>query len=122
MAYIYESIQNGIINFTIPETGKTVKLFRGSTVTVEQKLAGGYLRVLKFIGETKDAEVATKQKAKVADKITKVEEVVTPVVEVAEVVVEDAVTAVKEDEVVVEAAAEVVATPTPAVKKNNKKK
>ena len=120
MAYIYESIQNGVVNFTIPGTGKTVKLFRGAKVTVDQKLAGGYLRVLKFVGETVDevvAEVATKQTAKVADKITKVEEVVAPVVDVAAVVVEDAVTAVKEEEVVVEDA------PLDAsAKKNSKKK
>ena len=87
MAYIYESTQTGVVKFTDPTTNKTVTLFKGSRVTVDQKLAGGYLRVLTLVGETKEAEVATKQNAKVADKITKVE---------------DAVSAVKEEEVVVE--------------------
>lgn len=102
MAYIYESTQTGVVKFTDPTTNKTVTLFKGSRVTVDQKLAGGYLRVLTLVGETKEAEVATKQNAKVADKITKVEEVVTPVTEVVEAKVEDAVSAVKEEEVVVE--------------------
>ena len=119
MAYIYESTQSGIVNFTMPGTGKSVTLFKGSRVTVDQQLAGGYLRVLRLVGETKDAEASTKQKTKVADKIAKVEEVVTPVAEVVEAKVEDAVSAVKEEEVVVETpvaeeVAPVVETPAEA--------
>ena len=134
MAYIYESIQNGVVKFTDPSTGKTHTLFKGSKVTVEQKLSGGYLRVLSLVGETKEAEAATKQKAKVADKITKVEEVVAPVVEAVEAKVEDTVSAVKEEEVVTETpvveeapvAETTVETPAaeeaPASKKHGKKR
>jgi hypothetical protein len=123
MAHIYESIQNGVINFTNPGTGKTVSLFKGSRVTVDQKLAGGYLRVLRYIGEASEVETGSKQKAKVADKITKVEEVVQPVVEAVEAKVEDTVAAVKEEEVVapVEEAPAVEATPAPAVEETTKK-
>lgn len=121
MAYIYESTQNGIVNFTMPGTGKSVTLFKGSKVTVDQPLSGGYLRVLRLVGETKDAEASTKQKTKVEDKITKVEEVVAPGVETAEVTVEDAVSAVKEEEVVVEEPV-VAETVTEQPKKFGKKK
>ncbi len=78
MKYIYESIQPGLFNFTIPGEDKTVHLFLGSKVTVSQKLTGGYLRVLKLISEIDD-EVITdpiQPKAKIEDKITKVEEIV----------------------------------------------
>lgn len=79
MAYIYESIQPGIFSFTIPGVNKTVKLYHGAQVTVEQQLTGSYLRVLKLVKEVQTVEetpvVENKQQAKVADKITKVEEV-----------------------------------------------
>lgn len=83
MAYLYESIQNGIFRFTLPGEDKTVTLFKGSTVTVDQKLSGGYLRVLKLVKEIEpeptvevETKKATVQATKVADKITKVEEVI----------------------------------------------
>lgn len=108
--YVYESIQGGLFNFTIPGENKSVQLFKGSKVTLDQQLSGGYLRVLKLVKiipdepskEETPKKVTTKPKAKVADKIIKVEEVVESVKE--EVVVEskDEVVAVKEEEVVVE--------------------
>ena len=138
MAYVYESIQGGIVSFTNPSTGKTITLFKGTKVTVDQKLAGGYLRVLRLVGEVPDEKPAVEakatgnSKAKVADKITKVEEVAEPVVEKVEVAVEDTVAAVAETEVVVEKTEEQVApveVPTvpvveekPASKKNFKKR
>ena len=83
MAYIYESIQPGLFNFSIPGQNKTVSLFTGSRVVVENKLTGGLLRVLRFVGETENETTvdntiseATKQKAKVEDKITNVKEIV----------------------------------------------
>ena len=127
MAYVYESIQNGVFNFTIPGEDRSVQLLKGSRVTVKKKLAGSYLRVLKFVKEVPDKkteaveiEKSTQQKAKVEDKITKVEEVlesskdeievkiadeitmtadevVEPVVENVDVKVEDAVSNVKEE-------------------------
>lgn len=134
MAYVYESIQNGIVSFTTPGTGKTVTLFKGTRITLDQKLSGGYLRVLRLVEETVDEKpvVETKasgnSKAKVADKITKVEEVVDAVVDAVEVAVEDTVAAVTETEVVVEkkeeqtAPVEEVATPVTNSKKNFKKR
>ena len=91
MAYIYESIQNGIFRFTIPGENKTVTLFKGSKVLVQQKLSGSYLRVLKLVEEVNNETVnkSTKPKAKVEDKITKVEEVVEVPAEEIEVKVED---------------------------------
>jgi len=83
MAYIYESTQPGLFNFTIPGEDKTVSLLLGSKVSVKNKLSGGYLNVLRFIQEVPDAEETnevqkneSKQQAKIEDKITKVEEVV----------------------------------------------
>lgn len=129
MAYIYESIQPGLFNFSIPGQDKTVQLFKGSRVTVENKLAGGLLRVLKLVGETETVveetpvKETTKQKAKVADKITKVEEVVETPVETAEVKTEDAVTAVKEEEttVVEETPVETTTKPAPRGKRKSTK-
>jgi hypothetical protein len=70
MAYIYESIQPGLFNFSIPGQNKTVSLFTGSRVVVENKLTGGLLRVLRFVGETENETTVdntitepTKQKA-----------------------------------------------------------
>jgi hypothetical protein len=98
MAYIYESTQDGVVNFTIPGEGKTVQLFKGSRVKVKNPLIGGYLRIMRFVKEVPDEpqveEVKTeptKQQAKVADKITKVE-----------VKTDDVVTSVKEEEVIVD--------------------
>jgi hypothetical protein len=130
MAYVYESIQNGVVKFTIPGKNTTVTLFRGNRVTVEQKLTGGYLRLLTLVEEIADeptpAVVETKtegnSKAKVADKITKVEEVVETVVEEVKVAVEDTVATVTETEV---PPAEVVSTETveeKAAKKTFKKR
>lgn len=126
MKYIYESTQPGVFNFTIPGEDKTVTLFKGSKVTVGQKLAGGYLRVLRFIKEVPEEETTKKapakkttpNKAKVEDKITRVEEV--------EEVVETAndVVTVKADDTV----KEVVETPEekvqekPAPKRIERKK
>jgi len=103
MQYVYESIQPGVFNFTIPGKDQTVTLFKGSKVTLEQKLTGGYLRVLKLVEEingevketpkkTQSTKVTTnKPKAKVADKITKVEEVVETPIEQVEVKIEDTI-------------------------------
>lgn len=87
MAYIYESIQTGIFNFTIPGKNKTIQLFLGNRIEVDQLLTGGYLRVLKLVGETVEEvetkeevetpkKVITKPTAKVEDKITEVKEVI----------------------------------------------
>lgn len=104
MAYIYESIQNGIVNLTIPGKNKTVTLFKGTKVTIDQKLTGGYLRVLRLVGETPDEKKDVEQEthgvvnstAKVEDKITKVEEVVESVNEEIVVEVTDEVKVVEE--------------------------
>lgn len=112
MAYIYESIQNGVFNFTIPGKDKSVKLLKGSRVKVDKKLSGGYLRVLKFIKEVPDKEPEKvtevvekdiKPQAKVEDKIIKVEEKVESSKEEAKIEVgddmllEDSVNIDKED-------------------------
>lgn len=106
MTYVYESIQPGLFNFTIPGEDKTVQLFKGSKVTVKQKLAGGYLRVLKLVEEVADEtteakpapkKATTKPKAKVEDKITKVEEKVEAPTETVEVKAEDTIAEVKEE-------------------------
>lgn len=78
MQYIYESIQPGLFNFTIPGEDKTVHLFLGSKVTISQKLTGGYLRVLKLIEEIDDEIIIDpiQPKAKIEDKIVKVEEII----------------------------------------------
>lgn len=78
MEYIYESIQNGVVNLTIPNTGKSVKLLRGGQVKLDQPLTGGYLRVLKLVSVKEDTAPAVseippvKAVAKVEDKITQV--------------------------------------------------
>lgn len=112
MTYIYESIQPGVFNFTVPGEDKTVTLFKGSKVTVKQKLTGGYLRVLKLVEEVEDEKVedekveapakkttkkATTNKAKVEDKITEIAETVEVPAEEVEVKVEDTVVEVKEE-------------------------
>jgi len=113
MKYEYESITNGIFNFTIPGEGRTVQLFQGSRVIVKKKLAGTYLRLLKLVREIPDEEEisneekktdevtkTTKQKTKVADKITAVTEIeeVEGKTEEVEVKVEDTITEVGEAE------------------------
>lgn len=103
MTYIYESIQPGVFNFTVPGEDKTVTLFKGSKVTVKQKLTGGYLRVLKLVEEVEDEKVeapakkTTTNKAKVEDKITEIAETVEVPAEEVEVKVEDTVVEVKEE-------------------------
>lgn len=103
MAYVYESIQSGIFNFTPPGTDKTVKLLAGSQVVVNQLLTGSYLRVLKFVKEIPDTveetKVENKQQAKVADKITKVEETTDVKTDSVEVSVSDAIVANQEQQV-----------------------
>jgi hypothetical protein len=122
MAYIYESIQSGIFNFTIPGKDKNIQLFRGDKVTVDQKLTGGYLRVLKLVGETEDTPneikktVTTKPKAKVEDKITEVKEVIETPTEEVEIKAEDTISEVTET---IEA---VVKEETPAPKRRGKRK
>lgn len=85
MKYEYESITPGIFRFTIPGEHRTVELFIGSKVIVDQKLAGSYLKLLKLVKEIPDpvkkapakkapVKKTTTQKAKVADKITAVTE------------------------------------------------
>lgn len=107
MAYEYESITNGMFNFSIPGENRTVKLFRGSRVIVENQLSGSYLRVLQFIGEVKNTE-STKPKAKIEDKITAVAETVeVPTVEEVTITAEDVISEVKEE----------VTAPTPAKKR-----
>lgn len=97
MAYVYESIQTGLFSFTIPGEDKTVRLLKGSKVTVNQKLSGSYLRVLRLVEEIPDVVVpGNKQQAKVEDKITKVEEVVETPTESVTVEVTDAVTKIEE--------------------------
>lgn len=91
MAYVYESIQSGLFNFTIPGKDKTVKLFKGSKVTVDNKLSGGYLRVLRFVEEVQETPAVTKPKAKVEDKITNVGESVEPVLDTVDVRVGDTI-------------------------------
>jgi hypothetical protein len=105
MAYVYESTQTGLFNFTIPGKSKTVTLFKGSKVTVDQKLTGGYLRVLRLVGEVPDViepvidevKSTAKQQAKVEDKITKVEEVADVTTDTIAVEVEDSVVTVAEN-------------------------
>lgn len=75
MKYEYMSIIDGIFNFTIPGSGKTVKLFKGSKVVVDTKLAGSYLRVLKLVQEINDP-VEVEQITKIEDKIVAVEETI----------------------------------------------
>lgn len=107
MAYIYESIQPGLFNFSIPGQNKTVSLFTGSRVVVENKLTGGLLRVLRFVGETENEtpvdntiSEATKQKAKVEDKITNVKEIVEIPKENIEIKTDDVLTSVTEENTV----------------------
>ena len=105
MEYVYESIQNGVVSLTLPGKDKTITLFKGDKITVDQKLSGGYLRILRLVAEVEEekpvveTKVAGNSKAKVADKITKVEQVAEPIVEVVAVAVEDTVSAVTETEV-----------------------
>jgi hypothetical protein len=103
MAYLYESIQPGLFNFTVPGKDRTVKLFLGSRILLDQKLSGGYLRVLKFIKEVPDKPVEEvvvpkeiNSQAKVADKITKVEEVLDNAKEDVAVAVDDTIKAADE--------------------------
>ena len=104
MAYVYESIQPGVFNFSIPEQDKKVQLFLGQTVVVKNKLSGGLLRVLRLVKEIPDEpqeeikKVATKQDAKVVDKITKVVEVVETPQENLVVSTDDSIVAVKEED------------------------
>ncbi len=124
MAYEYESVTSGIFKFTIPGENRTVELFLGSKVIVEQKLTGSYLRLLRLVREipkavpvveekvvakpapkkapAKKAPVkkTTTQKAKVADKITAVTEIeeVPTTTEKVEVETKDVVLEVKETE------------------------
>jgi hypothetical protein len=139
MAYVYESIQNGLFRFTIPGEDKTVTLFKGSKVTVKQKLTGGYLRVLKLVEEvaeeapakketkktpakkTTTKKATTKPKAKVEDKITKVEEVVETPTEEVEVKAEDTIAEVKEEKPA-EETTEAPAEEKPAPKRRGRRK
>jgi len=123
MAYEYESIISGVFNFTIPGEEKTVKLFIGDKVIVQKQLAGNYLKMLKLIGEIKETDKVvekkepvkktTKQKAKVADKITKVTEIETKDIE-------ETVTIDIKDEVTTETIEE-EAAPTPKKRGRRKK-
>lgn len=76
MKYVYESTQPGLFNFTIPGENKTIHLFLGSKVTVNQKLSGGYLRVLKLVEEIEEDIIVEDENnqpsAKIEDKITQV--------------------------------------------------
>lgn len=109
MKYEYESITPGIFRFTIPGEHRTVELFIGSRVIVEQKLSGNYLKLLRLVKEIPDpvkkapakktaVKKTTTQKAKVADKITAVTETEEVLIEEDEVEVQatDKVVAVKQ--------------------------
>jgi hypothetical protein len=133
MKYVYESTQNGLLRFTIPGEEKTVSLFKGSKVTVKQKLAGGHLRVLKLVEEIAEEETpkkapakttkkaTTKPKAKVEDKITKVEEVVETPTEEVEVKAGDTIAEVKEEKPA-EETTEASAEEKPAPKRRGRRK
>lgn len=118
MTYIYESIESGVFNFTIPGEDKRVTLFRGSRVTVKQKLNGAYLKVLRLVQEIEDAPVvvtnnlkSVNSQTKLDDKITKVETIDIPHNETLQTVVSD--------DVVVN---ETENTTQPTVKRSTKKK
>ena len=108
MKYEYESVTPGIFKFTIPGEHRTVELFIGSRVIVDQKLTGNYLRLLKLIREIPEEKPAetkpkpvpkktSKPKAKVEDKITAVKVTEEKPSEKAEVKVEDTVAEVTEE-------------------------
>ena len=124
MAYIYESIQPGLFNFSIPGQNKTVSLFTGSRVVVENKLTGGLLRVLRFVGETENETTVdntitepTKQKAKVGDKITNVKEIVEIPKENIEIKTDDVLTSVTEENT----AGSIESTPTKTTPRGKRK-
>ena len=124
MAYIYESIQPGLFNFSIPGQNKTVSLFTASRVVVENKLTGGLLRVLRFVGETENETTvdntiseATKQKAKVEDKITNVKEIVEIPKENIEIKTDDVLTSVTEENT----AGSIESTPTKTTPRGKRK-
>ena len=124
MAYIYESIQPGLFNFSIPGQNKTVSLFTGSKVVVENKLTGGLLRVLRFVGETENETTVdntitepTKQKAKVEDKITNVKEIVEIPKENIEIKTDDVLTSVTEENT----AGSIESTPTKTTPRGKRK-
>jgi len=118
MTYIYESVESGVFNFTIPGEDKKVTLFRGSRVTVKQKLNGAYLKVLRLVQEIEDTPIvatntlkSVNSQTKLDDKITKVETIDIPHNETLQTVVSD--------DVVVN---ETESTTQIAVKRNTKKK
>lgn len=124
MAYIYESIQPGLFNFSIPGQNKTVSLFTGSRVVVENKLTGGILRVLRFVGETENETTvdntiseASKQKAKVEDKITNVKEIVEIPKENIKIKTDDVLTSVTEENT----AGSIESTPTKTTPRGKRK-
>ncbi len=107
MKFVYESIQPGLFNFTIPGEDKTVQLFQGSKVTVNQKLSDGYSRVLKLIEEIEDLDVEIEtpktviQKTTVADKIVKVEEQIDILTDAVEATTKDTIMLVQEEPTII---------------------
>jgi len=104
--YLYESIQSGLFNFTIPGEERTVQLVRGSKVRVKKKLSGSYLNILRLVQTIEDVEATPapveeiKIETEVAKPITRMTDRIVKVEEKVEAKAEDTVTRVKEEEII----------------------